>query len=263
MLGYMVSEGTALYAVGRLLRRHRLTAGLDLEVAATRVNITPATLSSWEESRALPGEDFSIDQLRKAYRLTNQQAHELDDLLQQIKRNSAMPPWMRSYTLPRSATATYEDRGSQSYELQEPRVTQTPNSINMEPARAFLCHSSGDKEQVQGLYRRLTQDGIHCWFDEEDLLPGQDFDREITKALRDCRHVLACLSRASTTKAGYVQKELKRALDLADEQPEGSIFLIPVRLEPCEVPDRLRRLHWVDLFHPTGYERLLRTLRQG
>ena len=36
-----------------------------------------------------------------------------------------------------------------------------------------------------------------------------------------------------------IQKELRKALDVADEQPEGSIYLIPVRLELCEFPDRL------------------------
>jgi hypothetical protein len=136
-------------------------------------------------------------------------------------------------------------------------------TTSLERSKVFLCHSSGDKEQVRDLYHRLTRDGVHCWFDEEDLLPGQDWEREINKALGDCRYVLACLSTASITKAGYVQKELKRALDLAEEQPEGSIFLIPVRLEPCEVPDRLKRLHWADLFQPNGYQRLLKTLRQG
>ena len=66
---------------------------------------------------------------------------------------------------------------------------------------------------------------------------------------------------ASITKTGYVQKELKRALDVADEQPEGSIFLIPVRLEECEVPERLSSFHWVDLFRQQGYERLMKSLR--
>ncbi len=142
-------------------------------------------------------------------------------------------------------------------------VTGPAPEIALQPPEVFLCHSSGDKEQVRDLYHRLTRDGVHCWFDEEDLLPGQDWDREITRALRSSRYVLACLSRASITKAGYVQKELKRALDLAKEQPAGSIFLIPVRLEPCEVPDELKPLQWADLFEPNGYQRLLRTLQQG
>jgi hypothetical protein len=62
--------------------------------------------------------------------------------------------------------------------------------------------------------------------------------------------------------SGYVHKEIKQALDIADEQPEGSIFLIPVRLEPCQVPDRLGTWQWVDLFAPGAYERLLLSLKR-
>jgi hypothetical protein len=54
---------------------------------------------------------------------------------------------------------------------------------------------------------------------------------------------------------------MKYALDVADRQPEGAIFLIPLRLEECEVPQRLRRRQWVDLFQEEGYERLLSALR--
>ena len=73
--------------------------------------------------------------------------------------------------------------------------------------------------------------------------------------------MLACLSKASVTKTGFVQKELKTALDAADRQPEGIAFLIPVRLEECEVPQRLSRWQWVDLFKEGGYERLVRGLK--
>ncbi len=46
------------------------------------------------------------------------------------------------------------------------------------------------------------------------------------------------------------------ALDIADEKPEGHIFVIPLKLEECEVPDRLQTFQWVDLFKERGYERL-------
>jgi transcriptional regulator with XRE-family HTH domain len=112
----------------------------------------------------------------------------------------------------------------------------------------FLCHSSGDKEQVRQLYRKLQTAGVRCWFDEEELLPGQDWDYEISKAIRASKYVLVCLSQSSITRTGYVQKELRKALDVADEQPEGSTFIIPARLEDCELPERLRRWQAVDLF---------------
>jgi hypothetical protein len=128
--------------------------------------------------------------------------------------------------------------------------------------RVFLCHSSGDKEQVRDLYRRLHRDGFEPWLDEADILPGQDWDGAIRRAIRESFYVVVCLSKNSITKRGYVQKEIKHALDVADEHDEGSIFLIPVRLEPCQVPARLGRRQWVDLFATDGYERLLAALGQ-
>jgi hypothetical protein len=106
----------------------------------------------------------------------------------------------------------------------------------------------------------LANDGFAPWLDEEDLAPGQDWDFAIRQAVRAADFVVACLSDAATTRAGYVHKEIKLALDVADQQPEGSIYVIPLRLEECAVPDRLAHLHWVDLFADRGYSRLLRTL---
>ena len=79
--------------------------------------------------------------------------------------------------------------------------------------------------------------------------------------MRTSHVVLVCISRASRNKTGYLQKELKHALDVADEQPEGTIFLVPLRLEECEVPERLSQWQWVNYYEERGYERLLRALR--
>lgn len=125
----------------------------------------------------------------------------------------------------------------------------------------FLCHSSGDKPRIRDLYKRLRKDGFAPWLDEEELLPGQDWHHEITKAVRSSHVVVVCLSVDSTGKTGYVQKEIKYALDIADEQPDGTIFLIPLKLEDCEVPSRLQRWQWVKLFEEGGYQRLLRALK--
>lgn len=114
---------------------------------------------------------------------------------------------------------------------------------------------------MRDLYGRLRTSSFVPWLDEEDLLPGQRWEDEIPKAVRNSDVVIVCLSRASINKRGYVQKEIKYALDVADEQPEGSIFLIPLRLEDCEVPGSLCSNQWVDYFKPSGYERLLKALR--
>ena len=126
--------------------------------------------------------------------------------------------------------------------------------------KVFLCHSSEDKEKVEELYHRLRSDGFFPWLDEEDLVPGQDWTLEIDKALRNSDVVLICLSKQSVNKTGYIQREIRKALDVADEHPEGAIFLIPLKLDECDVPERLKKWQWVNFFDENGYKHLLRSL---
>jgi tetratricopeptide (TPR) repeat protein len=123
----------------------------------------------------------------------------------------------------------------------------------------FLCHAHSDKKAVHDLYLRLTQDGIDAWLDKEKLLPGQDWEYEIRKAVQTADVVVVCLSK-KFNKAGFRQKEVRLALETALEKPAGEIFIIPARLEECDTLESLRHLQWVDLFEEGGYEKLKRSL---
>ncbi|HYG82846.1 MAG TPA: TIR domain-containing protein [Pyrinomonadaceae bacterium] len=136
-----------------------------------------------------------------------------------------------------------------------------PQTETSRPLRAFLCHGASDKEAVRALYHRLLSAGVDPWLDEEKLIPGQRWEEEIPKAVRNSDVVLVCLSRASVNRRGFVQKEIRYALRVADEQPEGTIYIIPVRLEDCEIPAGLSHLHWVNYYEDKGYERLLLALQ--
>jgi formylglycine-generating enzyme required for sulfatase activity len=129
-------------------------------------------------------------------------------------------------------------------------------------ARIFLCHASEDKAQVREVYHRLRAiDGFEPWLDEEDLLPGQDWTREIPRALQKSDFILVFFSRNSVAKRGYVQREMKLALDALQELPEGTIHTIPVRLDDCEVPDSFRHYHYANLFAPNGFDRIVGAIR--
>lgn len=118
----------------------------------------------------------------------------------------------------------------------------------------FLCHSSQDKPIVRELYHRLTsKEWLDVWLDEEKLLPGQDWDMEIEKAVETANAVIVCLSKNSVSKEGYIQRELRFVLDIALEKPEGTIFIIPLRLDNCEPPRRLKAWQYADYF-PEAYK---------
>ena len=72
--------------------------------------------------------------------------------------------------------------------------------------KLFLCHSKDDKPKVRELYHRLVADGFDAWLDEENLLPGQDWDLEIRKAVRESDVVVVCLSKGAVTKTGFRKK---------------------------------------------------------
>jgi formylglycine-generating enzyme required for sulfatase activity len=110
------------------------------------------------------------------------------------------------------------------------------------------------------LYARLKADGVDAWLDKENIIPGQDWEFEIRKAVRESDIVVVCLSRQFSQK-GYRQNEVRIALDEANLQPEGEIFIIPARLEECNYLESLKRFHGVDLFEERGYEYLMRALR--
>lgn len=130
-----------------------------------------------------------------------------------------------------------------------------------EPSNIFLSYASEDRKRVLQLYDALMDSGLTPWIDAKDILPGENWDREIRKAIHDSDFFVACLSHLSISKRGYVQKELKQGLDAYASFPEGEIFLIPVRLTPCTVPESLSHLQWLDLFQVGGFKELIDVIR--
>ena len=143
---------------------------------------------------------------------------------------------------------------------------KSSNSIS--EIQIFLAHANEDKPQVRDLYRRLKQVGYQPWLDEEDLLPGQNWRDEIPKAIQSSDIFIACLSSQSVSKRGYVQREFRQALNKMAEMPVGEIYLIPLKLDECEIPDlrqseygvNLRDIQWLDYWQPGGWEKLLKSI---
>ena len=131
--------------------------------------------------------------------------------------------------------------------------------------RIFLSYAREDLEAAKRLFRSLNSSpGVDVWFDQERLLPGHQWEVEIEKAIGECDFFLLLLSRNSTEKKGYYQKEVRKGLDVWESFPEGRIFLVPVRLDDC-TPHfrRLGAIHYVDLFPnwDDGVDRIVRALQ--
>jgi hypothetical protein len=132
-----------------------------------------------------------------------------------------------------------------------------------EDDQVFISYAREDSDSALRLYEDLkARSTLKLWLDKKDLLPGQTWNLEIRKAIKNSRYFIALFSSTAVQKRGYVQKEFKFGLDVLDEFQEGEIFAIPARLDDCEIPyERFRSIERVDLFPnwEEGVERLLRT----
>lgn len=127
----------------------------------------------------------------------------------------------------------------------------------------FISYARTDLQRVLHIYQSLKKEGYKPWLDIEEVLPGQDWEMAIERAIENATFFMACLSQKSVNKFGVVQKELNLALKMLDMQPEGRLYLIPVRLEECEVPGRFSKLQWCDIFKKDGTANLLSAISEG
>lgn len=128
-------------------------------------------------------------------------------------------------------------------------------------SRVFLSYAREDLGKVKSIYRRLEELGFLPWMDVEDLVPGQRWEPAIRQALRESDFFLVFLSRNSVNKTGYIQREIKIALEMAEEKLESDIYLIPTLLEDCDVPAPLATFQWADISQPNGMEMLIKSIR--
>lgn len=134
----------------------------------------------------------------------------------------------------------------------------------------FLSYAPGDVVAAQTLYGQLMAEGwMDVWFGEERLTPGVDTHLEVEQAIRAADLAIICISKNATTQSGLFQKQLRLILDTAQNMPEGTIFMIPLKLEECDPPFVLRHLQFASYFEGnrekayTGVLRSLRTRASG
>ncbi len=131
-------------------------------------------------------------------------------------------------------------------------------------SRVFISYAHEDLAAARRLYEELRDvPGVEPWFDKECLLPGLEWRPAIKKAIREADFFIALLSKKSLVKRGYVQKEMREALEIRGEFPEGQAYLIPIRLEDCRpASESLRDIQYEDFFPDwgRGFERVLRVI---
>jgi len=78
----------------------------------------------------------------------------------------------------------------------------------------FVSHSSKDKIFARKLYADLRSVGVDCWFDEKQILPGDNILDFVDQGIRIWdKLILVCSESSLSTRTGWwVEQEIERAL---------------------------------------------------
>jgi len=126
--------------------------------------------------------------------------------------------------------------------------------------RIFLSYERSDQPTVSRLYDQLTDAGLLPWMDDRNAEPGSDWMMHILQVIKQSDYFVFCLSPRSAAKEGVIAEEVNQGLARQARLPVGSRFFYVARLEECEIPERLRKIQYVDLFREGGAEKLIRAL---
>ena len=108
----------------------------------------------------------------------------------------------------------------------------------MSTGTIFFSYSRQDSDFVIHLAQSLREAGAEVWLDQLDIKPGSRWDKSIEQALFKSSILLVVLSKSSVESAN-VMDEVSYAL-------EEHKRVVPILLEDCDIPFRLRRLQFAD-----------------
>lgn len=128
--------------------------------------------------------------------------------------------------------------------------------------KVFISYAKEDQKTAINYYELLLQEGVSPWLDVKKLLPGQNWEAEIEKAFSDSNVVILLLSQKSVNKRGFVQREANDAVERLRYKQPTDIYVIPLLLEPCEVPSQIaNRLQYIELSTPGAWDQVRASLK--
>lgn len=128
----------------------------------------------------------------------------------------------------------------------------------------FVSYARQDLPVAKRLVDDLEANGASCWIDVRDIIAGRDWEQTVRYAIQDADYFLSLQSKNTLGRRRYAHAELRAALRIQEQLPNGGLFIIPVGLEVDHGDHRagpVEHLHWVDLSnYDAGLTQLLRSV---
>lgn len=127
--------------------------------------------------------------------------------------------------------------------------------------KVFISYAGNDKEKVSRLVRSLQAESIDVWFDDDQVLPGDDLLEKMRCGINNCERYIICLSPSFENRPpqSWVKHEFRMAM--LKERNEGSNCIIPVRIKSGgSVPAEIGTRAYADLTTKTRWEKNFKKL---
>ncbi len=111
-------------------------------------------------------------------------------------------------------------------------------------ARIFISFASEDRGVAMTLCSALESRGFKCWISSRDILPGENFQIAIVRAIREAKIMLLVFTANSNN-----SEEMSKELALASQ---NKLMVVPLRVEDVTPNDafsyEFATRQWIDLF---------------
>ncbi|MBX2989729.1 MAG: toll/interleukin-1 receptor domain-containing protein [Bacteroidetes bacterium] len=167
--------------------------------------------------------------------------------------------------VPQSSSNTQEPPVEEVKEKAVTQSTSMMDDISGDAPTIFICHASEDKETAMRIWQRLHEAGMNPWIDKEGIRGGDQWDQLLEKQIKGVDYFLVVQSNALAAKGkqkSYVNKEIKLALEERLEFPDQITFILPVKIEQCELREEFSTWQCTDLTDFSNIESLLKDIRR-
>lgn len=126
---------------------------------------------------------------------------------------------------------------------------------------AFLSYPRESLKEAEVVFRFLDSMEVGCWWDQESLVGGEEWDLSRSDAQTNADLFLLICSEHTFNRDGVIQREIREALERAKDKRPGALHIVPLLCSEIELPKEIAKFHWIALFQANWRGELARTLR--
>jgi formylglycine-generating enzyme required for sulfatase activity len=139
--------------------------------------------------------------------------------------------------------------------------------------KVFISYVGENIDDVQRLVTDLKARDIDVWFNKTHLKVGEQFKNVIRREISQDDFFIACFSKKYNDRSQtYMNEELYLAIERMRQMHSDRIWILPVKLSECVIPDLVIRpglilsdIQWVDLYKDwhKGIREIVRVINPG